>query len=200
MSVYNAISKQEQIDTKEMTEAIKRVKCEYLTIVDVNYPEYFRIINKPPFVLFYTGDITNFSKNIISVCGKLNRINVQYLKILNELGYTFIYALNNENISDIKKMLMLNFKINIYVPSGMNNQYVKKIFCYMRDHTLIFSDLYENSDMPEQIRILLGNNNKVLFIDYENYESIKNMLNYCHTEKNSIYQIIYNNATLFNEN
>lgn len=203
-AVYRAIIDHEQVDIKHVKKAISIVRCEYLTVADQNYPKYFKRINKPPFVLFYQGDITNFEEKLISLHGSLNTINIQYLKILNEFGYVFIYALDHTNFADIKKMLTLNFKVNIYIPYGINNSYIKTVFRYMHDHTLIFSDAYENRDtsthsLQDIDKILLGHNNKVLFIGNDDYESVKDKLDYCQREENTVYKIVCNNSIHANE-
>ena len=57
--MYQAMQDREQVfDDEDLIKRISLMKCKALTILDERYPEYLKNINKPPFVLFYYGDIT----------------------------------------------------------------------------------------------------------------------------------------------
>ena len=49
-----------------MKDALARCDSEYITLLDDNYPKRLKSIYKPPFVLFYKGNI-----NLLSTCNKL---------------------------------------------------------------------------------------------------------------------------------
>ncbi len=65
--IYSAISRKESVNSIDVEEEISRLKCKTLTILDDNYPESFKAIYHPPFVLFYYGDIkllSNYKENV----------------------------------------------------------------------------------------------------------------------------------------
>lgn len=74
-AMYNAIKEKEDLpknyDFKKMREG---VKSKFITLLDVNYPDFLKTLYKPPLVLFYYGDINliNDYKNNISVVGTRN--------------------------------------------------------------------------------------------------------------------------------
>lgn len=45
------------------------IEEKYVTIVDSNYPESFRQLRYPPWVIFYEGDITLATRSMVSVVG-----------------------------------------------------------------------------------------------------------------------------------
>ena len=72
--IYNFISRKCKCDITE--EAIQDIKnnlhCKFVTIMDEAYPEKLKRIAKPPFVLFYHGDLSLTNKKGISVIGSRN--------------------------------------------------------------------------------------------------------------------------------
>lgn len=55
-AIYNAIRRKEKIEEKELKKALEELNCQTMTLLDKDYPVYFKALNKPPFVLFYIGD------------------------------------------------------------------------------------------------------------------------------------------------
>ena len=72
--ICRALELREEVDTPELEEAIKKLKCKYVTIIDKAYPQYLRTLPQPPFVLFYYGDLELIRKreNNIAVVGSRN--------------------------------------------------------------------------------------------------------------------------------
>jgi len=54
---------QEKVNYKELEIFKKEYKNKYITILDKKYPSKLKAINKPPFVLFYKGDINLLLEN-----------------------------------------------------------------------------------------------------------------------------------------
>lgn len=71
-AMYNAIKQKEDLPKNLDIEKIKEdIKCNYVTLIDSDYPECLKPIYKPPFILFYYGDlnlIKNYRRNL-SVVG-----------------------------------------------------------------------------------------------------------------------------------
>ena len=69
--IYEDVSNHVEIDEKEALKEISKVNSSYITILDEEYPESLRDAYKPPFVLFYYGDISLLSdkNNKIAVVG-----------------------------------------------------------------------------------------------------------------------------------
>ena len=69
--IYNAIKRKEKPDS-DFEEIINKVNDNVITILDKDYPKVFSSLLRPPFVIFYKGDISLLSKKIISVIGSRN--------------------------------------------------------------------------------------------------------------------------------
>ena len=87
--IYNAIKQKEEWDEEWTLEAIKKTKANWVTVIDSNYPERFKFINNPPFIIFYYGDLSLIDSDIIlGVVGSRNASSYgkrACLKILSEL-------------------------------------------------------------------------------------------------------------------
>lgn len=68
-SIYNALLRKEKVDEVLKCELKKKLKCQYTTIFSQDYPEALKLINCPPFVLFYYGDLSLVKKKLIGVVG-----------------------------------------------------------------------------------------------------------------------------------
>ncbi|MFA5421849.1 MAG: DNA-processing protein DprA [Bacilli bacterium] len=56
--IYGAIKRKEPIDDVSFNDLMATLKAETITIIDKNYPDHLKQCHKPPFVLYYYGDIT----------------------------------------------------------------------------------------------------------------------------------------------
>ena len=56
-AIYQAIKQKELVDEPDVQQALQSIKCHVVTIIDDDYPEALKKIYKPPFVLFYYGDL-----------------------------------------------------------------------------------------------------------------------------------------------
>ena len=69
--IYKHLSNHLEFDEKEAEKVIKDVNSNYLTILDEDYPAILKETYKPPFVLFYHGDLSllDDKRNKIAVVG-----------------------------------------------------------------------------------------------------------------------------------
>ena len=69
-SVMRALAQKEELPEELVESYLKKIKSKVLTILDPEYPEYLKNVYKPPFVLFYYGDISlinSYEKNLAVV-------------------------------------------------------------------------------------------------------------------------------------
>lgn len=57
-SIYDTIKQRKPAKIEEVEDRLNHLPCSAVTLVDALYPESLKRIAKPPFVLFYRGDIT----------------------------------------------------------------------------------------------------------------------------------------------
>ncbi|HOF53719.1 MAG: DNA-processing protein DprA [Bacilli bacterium] len=56
--IYGAIKRKEPIDDASFNDLLATLKANAITIIDKNYPDHLKQTHKPPFVLFYYGDLS----------------------------------------------------------------------------------------------------------------------------------------------
>lgn len=66
--LINALVNNERIDTAQFEAFKAKLKYNYVTLIDDNYPEILKHVENPPIVLFYKGnlDLINFGHQIIA--------------------------------------------------------------------------------------------------------------------------------------
>ena len=70
--IYRSLKlKKDYEDEQEILENCQKLKCKAVTIMDPEYPEQLNRVPKPPFVLFYEGDLSLIqnTNNCIAVIG-----------------------------------------------------------------------------------------------------------------------------------
>jgi len=75
--IYQDILDKKPINKNEVKEKLKEITTPYITLLSQNYPTCLKSTFKPPFVLYYKGDITllNGDKKRIAVIGSRDNSN-----------------------------------------------------------------------------------------------------------------------------
>ncbi len=60
-SIYKALDQKEKITDQEL-EIVEKMNIDFVTIIDDKYPKRLKRITKPPFILFYKGDLSLANK------------------------------------------------------------------------------------------------------------------------------------------
>lgn len=84
--IYKALERKERVDESLKKELFATHKCSYTTIISDDYPQHFKFINCPPFVLYYYGSLSLLDNECIGVIGKrdCSEYGVQATRILVE--------------------------------------------------------------------------------------------------------------------
>jgi DNA processing protein len=61
--IYEAIKNKELVDSVTLKETIRTLKSKVCLIIDEDYPEALKKSYKPPFALFYYGDLSSLTRN-----------------------------------------------------------------------------------------------------------------------------------------
>lgn len=176
--IYSAISRKESVNSFDVEEEISRLKSQTLTILDDNYPESFKAIFHPPFVLFYYGNInllSNYKENV-AVIG--SRDFTDYGKEMTEKIVREIASKVNivsglargiDSISHWECLANKGHAIAI-LGSGIDN-------CYPKDNRLLYEEIkkehlliseYPNNcdakkeNFPERNRLIAACSNAVV--------------------------------------
>ena len=166
--IYNAIKKKEFIPIDELEiikNKIENGEIKAITIIDDEYPESLKLINNPPFVLFYEGNkelLKNDNKMILTGDFDNENINSFLDDSLNELSNDFILISNNSRGLDqniIEKIHNKNNKLILISANGLNNPYFAKeidIEKWNKENILIISE-YPNDVNLNKRRLVQRN-------------------------------------------
>lgn len=82
--IYKSILDKESVDKDKIKEVVNKIDCSYTTILDENYPDCLKSIYKPPFVLFYKGNLSLLTENSKKIAVIGSRLNSDYGKQATE--------------------------------------------------------------------------------------------------------------------
>lgn len=181
-SIYKDILEKRQIDKIDLDEKLKNFNVNYITLLDQDYPISLKNTLKPPFVLFYKGNIkllksenkkiavigsrenTDYGKNVTeNICSDLvkeNFIIVSGLaKGIDSIAHNSCLTNNGNTIA------VLGNGLDIYYPKENAKLYEK-----IEKNGLLISEYPPNtspnkSHFPSRNRIIAGLSEGVLIIE-----------------------------------
>ncbi len=100
--IYDAIEEQEDVDFDLLEELKETYEGKYVTVLDEDYPAELKLIQRPPFALFFKGNKNLFyKKNKVWYYGNYyndnyNEIAKEHKKEIDEIGNVVISGYTNE--------------------------------------------------------------------------------------------------------
>lgn len=189
--IYQALEHKEKISFEVLDTFVAKIKCQYITILDPQYPPSLKSIYKPPFVLFYYGDfnlLKNYDQNLLLfISPKPSQYGFQQtLKFIKEL------------INHQKRILMFyDEPITAKILAALPPTVVGKIVFFLHKNTI--SDFYLNNpnlkfnqclvisesynqkpiNLKNHIRrIVIALAFRILFIQTNKYDDSEKLFNY----------------------
>lgn len=165
--IYEDIKRKKQVSKEEVEEVVALVKSKSITILDDEYPSYLKQIYKPPFVLYYYGDISlisNLEKNI-SVVGSRNCSSYgekQTIRLTKEISSYFNIVSGLAKGVDFhahKTCIENNGKTIAVLGSGIDNCYpIENIDLYniIKSNHLLISE-YPSCVAPDKSQFPMRN-------------------------------------------
>ena len=98
MKIMNAVSRHEEPDDAALVQAVTGAQ-KAITLLDPEYPTILKSVLKPPFVLFYKGNIKLLKQKCMAVIGTRSptaygeKMTTQLVKDLTNNGYIIISGL-----------------------------------------------------------------------------------------------------------
>ena len=143
--IVSAINRKEEIDEKEFVRLIEKLNCKYITMLDSDYPNKFKGVFKPPFVLFYYGDLSLINgEHLLGVVG--SREPSEYgikacKKVLSEINRVnpIIVSGLAKGIDSIAHKIALEkeFKTIAVLGTGID-------YCYPKENYSLYKKIKEN--------------------------------------------------------
>lgn len=210
--IYKALELKEKISPLELGEVEQKIKCNYITILDDEYPNTLRTSYKPPFVLFCKGNtklLKNFY-NTTSICGNGNiNINLQldnYYKKAKGLEQERVLATYFEsgvqeaivdycydNQKNIICLLTSGFKETMEAHKELVTKCESENLLVLSE---FYDDYYKNDDISTfSLRILSGLTENQVFIQNDLADETMKIVEYTINNGNDIYNIKLDNTT-----
>ena len=76
--IFRAIKDKEEYEIEDVEKASRNVGSRFITIFDDEYPEFLKTSYKPPFVLYYYGDISLLNNKFSSIAVVGSRLCSEY--------------------------------------------------------------------------------------------------------------------------
>lgn len=179
-SIYSAIMNKEECDYKKAQEYEKELNCKYTTVISKDYPSKLKCLNKPPFVIYYEGDLSLLSNKTIGVIG--SRDNSEYgekickeiVKELVDNKYVIISGLaRGIDVISHQEALINNGKTIAILGNGINYCYPrnnKDVQEVIKNKGLIISEyppltLPQKEHFPKRNRIIAALSDGILVIE-----------------------------------
>ncbi|UWD35365.1 DNA-processing protein DprA [Mycoplasma cottewii] len=204
--VFNALKDKEKISPETLENISNQLETDFISLVDRNYPKHLKDIIRPPFVLFYKGNI-NLTKSkskifslvldsTVDVYGKKNAFKLIDDLIANNKIISFKYN-NDFSIEVIKHIIskkgsfILLTDLSIKNLKTINNEMFELIDNY--DNWVIISDNQINDKISDIYkkdsisRTLVGLANAVVICQNKEIISIQSVLDLCLEDDNKFY-------------
>lgn len=183
--IYSAINRKEKVNTDELKDIIKKETNKFITLIDKEYPSRLKNIYKPPFVLFYRGDLSliNTTKKTIGVVGSRKadsygkKITENLVKELVNNDYVIVSGLAKGIDSVAHKTCLENKgKTIAVIGNGLNQVYPienEKLQEQIATFGLIISEYPSNINackdhFPRRNRIVAGLSDAILVTQASN--------------------------------
>lgn len=176
-AIYKALVNQEPIDESERNMLKKKLEasgCNYMTLLSNNYPDSLKLINCPPFVLYYYGDITLLNEKTISLIGTaqpdLLGSNATKCIVQELLQNNFVTVSGlDEGMSTLihEEVMRNNGRTIAVVSGGIEYNPIKdnsELYNYLKNEQLIISE-YPGKILPTTRQLNIKNRLITAFSD-----------------------------------
>lgn len=147
--IYEAIKTKESVNDEDLKEVILNNKEEYITIISDKYPDCLKSISKPPFVLFYKGNIDLIYDKRLKIAVIGSRENTEYGKTMCE---SLVKDLSNKNVTIISGFARGIDSI-AHTEALKNKGSTIAVFgcgineCYPKENKELYSSILENNGL-----------------------------------------------------
>lgn len=206
--VYHALDSKEKIALEELHTIEKKIDCQYLTILSSQYPAGLKTIYKPPFVIFYVGniDLLKHSQKMIAVTGghiltsyiekitddlilelaRRNKILVTGLK--GDTEFLINYLLKANKISDRAIVNITNFQ-TLTIQQKELLQEIKQNHLLISEIPIFDTMTGEASDFHASERIIIGIARDLLVLPFNKEKNIIQLIEHAVSENKNIFAI-----------
>lgn len=199
--IYLALSEKEQVRMQDIQKISSKTKANYISIIDKNYPNNLKTIYKPPFSIFWEGNLELLNTNLVSIYGNNFDKFDEQLKYLKQLkDTTFIVQYDNNFL--VTKMLENNFKIIAILNNGLDLHGKNKNYTdLLNANNLIISEIPNKSTNKyfEQYsdRIFVGLSKTIVLLANAMTSNFNLLKKICNLENVEIFSFFKDKHTKF---
>lgn len=196
-AIYSALKNNEIANKNELLKIRKMIddnQIKAITIVDDNYPDSLKEINKPPFVIFYEGNIDLINNTFVLFTGEfLNDYISKFVSdSINELSKHYsLVSCNFKSLdkSIIESYLSLNKNVVIVLPNGVEHDFDLKKY---DKNLLIISESPLNTNinkkrLHQRNRLAVGLSKMLIIASSYKKSSIMNLVTFSLEQGKDIY-------------
>lgn len=212
--IYEALDKQEKIPLSELELIEEKITCDFISLVDRNYPVYLKNTYKPPFVIFYKGNpnlLESYHKTIAVVGGSsTSEYSEQQLdKFIKDLTKEQRYISTFHDVgvceSVVNQCLKYNASMIMVVKEGIkpfideHKTLSNKLDAI--DH-LVLSEIFISKDSDVKSlnsyanRLLTGISKGIVFMPFEYKNTISKLANTAIVEGKEVFSIPERNGEM----
>lgn len=192
IAIYDSLQKREKLIEQEVIKAIKKVKSNFLTLLDQNYCANLKTISRPPFGIYYVGNFNLTKSKSISLIGKLRETNKKYIDLIFDKNNAIIWSYLTKK--EIINVLQHYPKNNIFYQLDLAKNYFllhKEKFTDLLMKNVFISEIWEINDAIDYSnqlneRLFCGISKKILIIDDINDKNISSLTNFVNNEEISV--------------
>ncbi|MBQ6970659.1 hypothetical protein IJQ19_03705 [bacterium] len=120
LNIYNSLQKREPIPKEQFYDEIKKIKCDFTTIIDEDYCDNLKTIYKPPFSIYHYGNYELTKNKSISIIGDFDDLKQPYQDYFTNNNVVLIWSYQSQK--NIFKILTQMSKNNIFFSKDIVSQ------------------------------------------------------------------------------
>ncbi|MDE5545798.1 MAG: hypothetical protein K2I76_04255 [Malacoplasma sp.] len=169
--IYDSISNKEMVSDDVCLKVKNSIKKNWLTILDDNYPEELKKILKPPFVLFYEGNLKLLNKSNLKISLLDDNIVIKDLEKIKNTLNDFVFIIHYEKKKIIENLINIGASVVAVSKKGINEVDDDEIYQkLLKTRNLIISENYSSDENNfartfYQDRLQSGLSGRILFLN-----------------------------------
>ena len=199
--IYKALENKEKISHTSLENVVNQIDSDYITILSHLYPQNLKATYKPPFVLFYKGNIENLAQynHTFGVVGGSRFDDHGYQiakKFLKEFNHRQRVVVTYDNDGLNKELINYcraeNYKNIFILKGGMHTYLTKYQEIILTSNELVLSELYNESkiDGAQYVnRLMSALSRGLLFVQYGSGDNFNNLINFSLNEGKEIFAV-----------
>ncbi|AUB31399.1 DNA-processing protein DprA [Spiroplasma floricola] len=202
--IYHALDTKEKITHKNLEDVKNKIDSDFITILSPLYPNYLKNTHKPPFVIFYKGDISLLSKyhKTIAIVGgqevdEYGIKNIEFFMQDLSLENIVFSTIENDGVNNevLNNSFKNNYKIIKIIEESMKDYLKRTVDLPEKSNFLAITEVYEseysiNDKFIEYSnRMLCGVSKGIVFVQFKNNDPINKLFNFAVNEGKDVFAI-----------